>query len=327
LLAGPKNNLVVKQVFWMVLALTMFSVSFIAGYQKFLDFAILFYILNFIFLSALLILAPVISGAQRWLTIWGLNFQPAEFAKLGLILVLVQYFITRQERIKEFKIFLAAFVLLAIYTFLIFQQPDLGSALILVPLFLVISVCAGIKKRYIIALLGLVIIFSPIFWMILKDYQRQRLLVFLNPNADPLGAGYTVIQSKIAIGSGGLFGKGWLKGSQSQFNFLPESHTDFIFALFCEEWGWLGAVVVILLYYFLIKRILRIAVLSHNRAAKLLAIAVATNLFSHVFTNIGMTLGILPVVGIPLPFISYGGSNLMVNMISLGMVASIAKDI
>lgn len=323
---GWRNNLAIKQIIWILVSITMFFVSFVWGYQRFLDFAPLFYLLSLASLLILLMLGPVISGAQRWFHISGMNFQPSEFAKLSVILFLSRYFITRQDRISRVKTLAGASVFVGIYVFLIFQQPDLGSAIVLIPLFLVMAIFCGMKRRHIIVLLLLGIAFSPLFWSLLKEYQRQRLLVFLDPGRDPLGAGYTIVQSKIAIGSGGLFGKGWFKGSQSQFNFLPESHTDFIFALLCEEWGFLGAVLVLSLYYFLLKTILRTAVLTNDRGAKMLSIAVATFIFSHVFINIGMTLGILPVVGIPLPFISYGGSNLMVNMIALGIVASVKKE-
>jgi rod shape determining protein RodA len=322
-----QDGLVRKQILWMVLSIIMFFLSFALGYQKFLELSLLFYLLILILLLLMPIIAPVVSGAQRWIRILGLNFQPAEFAKLSLILYLARYFTVRKEEINKFRVFSTAFISLAIYTFLIFQQPDLGSAMILIPIFFVIIVFARIKKKYIIGLVTMGFISLPFLWFILKDYQKERLLVFLNPNADPLGAGYTIIQSKIAIGSGGLFGKGLLQGSQSQFSFLPEGHTDFIFSLLCEEWGFTGAVVVILLYYLLIKRILEIAVMTNNLSAKLISLGIATLIFSHVFVNIGMVMGLMPVVGIPLPFISYGGSNLMANMFALGLVASIRKDL
>jgi rod shape determining protein RodA len=320
------DSLMTKQLLWMAVSVLAFILSSAFGYQRFLDFSFLFYIIILVLLVMLIMLGPIIAGAQRWLKIMGLNFQPSEFAKLSLILVLSRLFIRSRESLYKLKTVLTAVVLLVIYAFLIFQQPDLGSALILVPIFIAMTISARIRMKHIMGLIITGTTLIPLFWFILKDYQKERLLVFLDPNSDPLGAGYTIIQSKIAIGSGGLLGKGWLKGSQSQFNFLPEGHTDFIFAVFCEEWGFIGAIVVIFLYYLLLKRILDTALLTNNFSAKLLCVGIATFIFSHVFINIGMVTGIMPVVGLPLPFLSYGGSNLMVVMIALGIVASIRKD-
>jgi rod shape determining protein RodA len=165
----------------------------------------------------------------------------------------------------------------------------------------------------------------PLLWYVLRDYQKDRLMVFLNPNIDPLGAGYTLIQSKIAIGSGGLFGKGWLSGTQGQLRFLPESHTDFIFASFAEEWGFLGSVILIFLYYFLIREALTIAQRSGDHFAKLLALGIALMLGLQVFVNISMTMGLMPIVGLPLPLMSYGGSSVVVTFIALGILVNIDK--
>ncbi|MCM8798647.1 MAG: rod shape-determining protein RodA, partial [Candidatus Omnitrophica bacterium] len=266
---------------------------------------------------------PIRSGAQRWLNIGGLNFQPAEFAKLTALLILTRYFVTHRDEIKSPKVFLTALGIILPYIGLIFLQPDLGSALVMVPLFLSLSFICGVKRKNLFILFFLGILFSPLFWYLLKDYQKQRLLVFLNPHIDPLGAGYTIIQAKIAIGSGRLWGKGW--GSHL-FSFLPESHTDFIFASLAEQGGFFGAGLVILIYYLLLKEIIWKGILSHNLAEKAIAGGIATLLFSHIFINIGMCLGILPVVGIPLPFISYGGSHLVVNMWALGIVSSLGRE-
>lgn len=216
-------------------------------------------------------------------------------------------------------------VLTVSYVILIFLQPDLGSAFILIPIFITIAITANIKRRYLLILFFISLLFSPFIWYMLKDYQKQRILVFINPNIDPLGAGYTIVQSKIAIGSGRFLGKSWF-GWKNRFSFLPESHTDFLFANIGEKWGFLGGSFVILLYYLLIKRILRIGTLTNNLAGKIISTGIATVIFSHVFINIGMCLGILPVVGIPLPFMSYGGSNLIANILALGILNSIKKD-
>lgn len=320
------NSLIAKQLLWMSVSVLAFVLSSAFGYQRFLDFSFLFYTIILVLLATLIALGPIIAGAQRWLKIMGMNFQPSEFAKLSLILVLSRLFIESRESLYKLRTVLTAVVLLVIYAFLIFQQPDLGSAMILIPIFITMAISARIRIKHILGLIITGTALIPLFWFILKDYQKERLLVFLDPNRDPLGAGYTIIQSKIAIGSGGFLGKGWLKGSQSQFNFLPEGHTDFIFAVFCEEWGFIGAIIIIFLYYLLLKKILETALLTNNFSAKLLCIGIATFIFSHVFINIGMVMGIMPVVGLPLPFLSYGGSNLMVVMVALGIVASIRKD-
>ncbi|MCM8793834.1 MAG: FtsW/RodA/SpoVE family cell cycle protein, partial [Candidatus Omnitrophica bacterium] len=246
--------------------------------------------------------------------------------KLAAILILTRYFVFHKDEIKKTKIFFISLGMILPLAGLIFIQPDLGSAFILFPVFICLSLLCGVKKKNLLILFLLAILFSPLFWGILKDYQKKRLLVFINPHIDPLGAGYTIIQAKIAIGSGRLWGKWWWKGD-NQFSFLPESHTDFIFASLGEKWGFLGGALVILLYYLLVKKIIEAGILAHNLAERVLAVGVATLIFSHFFINIGMCLGILPVVGIPLPFISYGGSNLVVNMLALGMVSSFKKEV
>jgi rod shape determining protein RodA len=210
---------------------------------------------------------------------------------------------------------------------LIINQPDLGTAIFIFFIFIAMLFIAQVNFKFILFILSGIIIVSPLIWQFLKDYQKTRLLVFLNPNVDPLGAGYTIIQSKIAVASGGLFGKGWLAGSQSQLQFLPESHTDFIFATFAEEWGFIGTSVLLLLYYLLIRYALKVAQKAPDYFGRLLAGGIALTLSIQILINIAMTIGLAPVVGIPLPLLSYGGSCLLVTFISLGILINIEKKV
>jgi rod shape determining protein RodA len=217
------------------------------------------------------------------------------------------------------------FIFVSIPMGLIVEQPDLGSAIIIFFIFITMLYISGVKLKYIVIFLLIFVLSLPVFWQILRDYQKERILVFLNPNIDPLGAGYTVIQSKIAIGSGGLFGKGWLSGTQSQLRFLPESHTDFVFASFAEEWGLVGSMVLVFLYYLLIRQGIKIALKTHDHFGRLLALGISLMLCVQVFINIAMNLGLAPVVGLPLPLMSYGGSSVLITFISLGILANIGK--
>jgi rod shape determining protein RodA len=184
---------------------------------------------------------------------------------------------------------------------------------------------AGIRKRYILSLLGTASIMFPVFWYFLKDYQKERLLVFINPNIDPLGAGYTVIQSKIAVGSGGLFGRGWLSGTQNTLNFLPERHTDFIFSCFAESCGFFGAVVLLFLFYLLFKECINVIYATRDPFARLLVVGITIGIFLQVIINVSMTIGLMPVVGLPLPLLSYGGTSMLVTFMSVGIIANISK--
>jgi len=216
-------------------------------------------------------------------------------------------------------------LLLAVPVILIAHQPDLGTSLALIPVVFAIWYVSGLGLRHLRIFSCLCVAGSPLLWWVLREYQKQRLLVFIKPELDPLGAGYTVIQSKVAIGSGGILGKGWLSGTQNILNFLPERHTDFIFSVIGEEWGFLGALFVLGLYAYLIKRALDIALNANHGYDKLVATGIATLLSFHIVVNVGMTMGIMPAVGLPLPFISYGGSNLVMTIISLGFLLEINK--
>jgi rod shape determining protein RodA len=262
-------------------------------------------------------------GAQRWISIGGIGIQPSEFSKIFTILALARIIGDDPNCLKTKRGLLKPFLIAFVPMFLIFKQPDLGTAIVILPIFLAMIWVGGVRLKYFFTAIFGGLAALPFFWHFLKDYQKDRLMVFINPNVDPLGAGYTINQSKIAVGSGRLLGKGWLSGTQNQLNFLPERHTDFIFSVVGEEWGFIGAVVVIGLFLFLVLRGLKIAQETNNLSGKLIATGITTMLALHVIINIGMTLGLMPVVGMPLPFISYGRSALTANLIAIGFLFNV----
>ncbi len=312
-----------KQLTWMGIGVLLLALTISISYQRFIDIAYVIYGINLALLAMVLVLGHARLGAQRWFSIAGFAFQPSEFIKLSLILALSNYAAAKKDSMQEFKNLIIPFGLLAIPFVLVLLQPDLGTALLLVPIFLAIMVVSGARLKYLGGMILLGLACSPAFWHFLRDYQRQRLLVFINPNIDPLGAGYTIIQSKIAVGSGGLWGKGWLNGTQNQLNFLPERHTDFIFSVVGEEWGFLGAAVLILLYFFIVKRAFNIATLTSDLYGKTIASGIGVMIGLQVVINIAMTIGLMPVVGIPLPLVSYGGSSLIATVIAIGLLINV----
>lgn len=313
-----------KEIVWVVISWIILILFSMLNYRMYFDLAYVLYAINVVLLIAVDLFGRSALGAQRWLAIGGFNFQPSEVSKVITIFFLARVFSSQTN--KGFvKGVLAPFSILMINVLLIMKQPDLGTALVLVFLFFLMGFASGNKKRYFVVLIAAAMAISPLAWNHLKDYQKKRLIVFLNPNAEPLGAGYTIIQSKIAIGSGQFLGKGFLSGTQNQFNFLPERHTDFIFTVIAEEWGFLGAIVLLMIYIFIINNILLVARYQKDNFAKLLLAGAACLFFIHVFINIGMTLGILPVVGIPLLFVSYGGTHLLVSFMLIGIFFNIYR--
>ncbi len=323
-----------RQAFWLILGLLFFLLMYNFNYRRLWDWTYLLYGLAISLLCLVFILGIVRLGAQRWLKVAWLNFQPTELVKLVIIIFLARYFSTKSaddvslknHNLGIFRGLIVPLFFVCIPAALIIEQPDLGSGMMVVFIFLIIIFRAHVRLRYFFFFLAVAALSAPFFWHFLRGYQRDRLMVFLNPNVDPLGAGYTIIQAKIAIGSGGFFGKGWLSGTQSQLHFLPESHTDFIFANFAEAWGFFGAAVLIGLYYLLITRLFSIAESTYDSFGRLLAFGIASMLTIQVFINIAMNLGFAPVVGLPLPLMSYGGSSVLVTFISLGVLANISKS-
>jgi len=320
------QNLFLRQLVWAGLGLILAILIFIVGHRRILSFAYPLYAVSLIALIAVLIMGRSILGAQRWISLGWFNFQPSELAKISLIVVLANYLGHNKEDLYSLKSLLRPGILTVIPMILILKEPDLGTALTFVPIFLAIAYVAGTRARHILAIIGSGIILSPLFWSFLKTYQKQRLLVFVNPNIDPLGAGYTIIQSKIAIGSGRLFGKGWLAGTQNQLNFLPERHTDFIFSVAGEEWGFLGAALLLGLFFLFIQRMFVIAANTENPYSRLMVVGLATMLTFQILVNIGMSMGLLPVVGLTLPLISYGGSSLVISLVSVALILDVTRE-
>jgi rod shape determining protein RodA len=323
-----------RQITWLLLGFICLLVVSGISYRRLWDFAYLLYGIGVLFLIMVAFLGLIRLGAQRWLKIFWFNFQPSELMKLIVVIFLARYFSNPGRGLRQqvqswgfTKAVLIPLAFVSLPVFLILEQPDLGTAAFIFFIFIAMLFVAQVELKYILFVLSGIILVSPLLWHLLKDYQKARLLVFVNPDADPLGAGYTIIQSKTAIASGGLFGKGWLGGSQSQLHFLPESHTDFIFATFAEEWGLVGSLILLLLYYLLIRSALRVAQRAPDHFGRLLASGVALILTIQLFINVAMTIGLAPVVGLPLPLLSYGGSCLLVTFLSVGILINIEKRI
>ncbi len=283
-----------------------------------------FYFFTLLLLLYVEIKGSIGMGAQRWIDLGFFKLQPSELMKIALVLVLARYFHSSSlQAIESVKGIVTPLLLTIIPAFLVLTQPDLGTALMLLFTAGVIFFAVGVQLwKFGVVLLG-AIIMAPIAWKLLHDYQQDRVLTFLNPERDPLGAGYHIIQSKIALGSGGVFGKGFLKGTQSHLNFLPEKHTDFIFTMLSEEFGMVGAVFVIILAMLILAYSYSFAYKSSSYFGKLAAIGLATNFFLYVFINTAMVLGLIPVVGVPLPLISYGGTVIISVMASFGIILSV----
>ncbi|MDX5332680.1 MAG: rod shape-determining protein RodA [Gammaproteobacteria bacterium] len=273
-------------------------------------------------LIAVLVMGEMGKGAQRWLDLGLFRFQPSEMMKLAVPMMVAWYFADRPLPPRFLEVVLAG-VLVAVPMLLIARQPDLGTALLVGAAGFFAIYLAGIRWRLLLGLGAAAVAALPVLWHFMHDYQRRRVLTFLNPESDPLGSGYHIIQSKIAIGSGGFYGKGWLNGTQSQLEFLPERHTDFIFAVYGEEFGFLGAITLLVIYLSLILRGLYIAVNAQDTYSRLLAGSLSLTFFVYLFVNTGMVTGLLPVVGVPLPLVSYGGTSMVTLMAAFGMLMSI----
>lgn len=323
----PGTNLVknffLHQMVWFAAAVLVSILFIIFGYDRWLDYSYAIFGLNLLLLFLVLFIGSPYLGAKRWISLGLFSLQPSEFCKVSFILALTKFVSDNSNNIKSFKMVLLSLLFCAVPVFLIIKQPDLGTALVFLPIFFVILFAAGAKIKHLLFILLAGALSSPFLWNMLKLYQKKRLLVFLNPNIDPLGAGYTIIQSKIAIGSGGLFGKGWLSGTQNQLNFLPERHTDFIFSIIGEEWGFAGSAILLGLFFLLIRRLLLIADGTNDRSGKLLIAGIVALIWFQVLINIAMTIGLMPVVGLPLPLVSYGGSNLLTIMILVSLALSV----
>ena len=292
--------------------------------QTMMRFAVPAYLIGLAFLVAVALFGDVVNGARRWLHVGVTRFQPSEMMKLALPLMLAWYFHKHETSLK-LRNFGVAAMLLIVPLGLIARQPDLGTAALVGAAGFYVIFFAGLSWKVLGTLTGLGLAALPVAWGFLHGYQRKRVLTLLDPTTDPLGAGYHIIQSTIAVGSGGVWGKGWLNGTQAHLEFIPERHTDFIFAVFSEEFGLIGNLVLVTLYMLLIARGLVIAANAAKVFARLLAGAISLMFFTYAFVNMGMVSGILPVVGVPLPFLSYGGTALLTLFIGAGILMSVHR--
>ena len=280
------------------------------------------FLVGTLLLLGVLLFGDIGKGAQRWLDLGLFRFQPSELLKIATPMMVAWYFAERRLPPRAKHVFIVT-LFIAIPTVLIAKQPDLGTAILIACSGLAVLFLAGISWKIIIGVIVGTAALAPVLWNFLKEYQQQRILTFLNPEVDPLGAGYHIIQSKIAIGSGGLHGKGWMNGSQARLEFLPERSTDFIFAVFSEEFGLIGCIGLLLIYLFIFIRSIYIATQAQDTFSRLLAGSLAFTFFIYLFVNVGMVSGILPVVGVPLPLVSYGGTSMVTLLIGFGILMSI----
>ena len=320
--SGQDSEMVSRQLVRLSVAFTvMFILAQIPSHHLVM-WAPWLYGLGVILLLSVLLFGDEGKGAQRWLDLGLFRFQPSELMKLAVPAMLAWYL--AESPLPPTRKYLATALLLVIVPVaLIAKQPDLGTSLLIATAGIFVLLFSGIRWKYIVSFILLIAASTPLLWFNLHTYQQARVLTFLNPENDPLGAGYHIIQSKIAIGSGGVYGKGWLNGSQAHLEFLPERTTDFIFAVFCEEFGFIGVILLLSLYLFIIVRGLYIATQAQDTFSRLLAGSLTLTFFVYMFVNICMVSGLLPVVGLPLPLISYGGTSMVTLMASFGILMSI----
>ena len=280
--------------------------------------------MSLLLLFLTVLFAPKVKGAQSWLSLGFFRFQPSEFAKISLILMLAK-FLSRYPPL-TLRTFAAGLAVAAPAILLLLAQPDAGSALVYMAITFGALFVAGTPLRYLTTIVGAGIAVAPFLWLSLKEYQKMRLLVFLDPTKDPLGAGYNVLQSRIAVGSGGFWGKGFLQGMQSKLRFLPEPHTDFIFGVYAEEFGFFGTCILLALFAILFYRVIMTGLRSRDVRCKILIAGTSIWFWFQMFESIGMSIGLVPVTGLPLPFLSYGGSALLSVFIALGIIGSVHAD-
>ena len=318
LLYHTKSHLIRFSVFFLM----MFFLSFI-NIKTWHKTGYLFYIIVLILLVWASLYGITVSGSQRWINLYFINFQPSELMKIAIIVCFAKYYHRMQlTNVNKFKNLLIPLVMLVLPIVLVVSQPDLGTSILIALSGIIVLWLAGVNLKYFFYSSLILIISAPFVISFLKPYQKLRILTFFDPDKDPLGAGYQIIQSKIAVGSGGIFGKGFLKGTQGYLEFLPEKHTDFIFTLYSEEFGFIGSIFLLLVYIVLIFRILRIGSFSRSFFGKFFCYGFGSAIFIYIVVNMSMVLGLLPIVGSPLPIMSYGGSSMLATMIGLSIVMS-----
>lgn len=319
-----KAPIFIKQIYYVIMGLTGILVILQIDYKKLERYSYWIYAFSILLLIAVLLMGKTGGGAKRWIGIRGFTYQPSELMKLSLILAMAKYF-HNSNKVGGYYLrdLIVPFAMVGIPCLLIMKQPDLGTALILLSIFGSIILFVGVRLPSLLIAGSSLVAGVPILWHFMKDYQKMRLMTFLNPEADPLGSGYHIIQSKIAVGSGKVFGRGLLSGTQSQLQFLPEHHTDFIFSVLAEEWGFIGSLIVIMGFLFLILWGVSIAKECKSRFGTILSFGVVAMISWHFLINIGMVVGLMPVVGVPLPFFSYGGSFIITILLGIGLLLNI----
>ena len=318
LLYHTKSHLIRFSVFFLM----MFFLSFI-NIKTWYKTGYLFYIIVLMLLVWASLYGITVSGSQRWINLYFINFQPSELMKIAIIVCFAKYYNRMQlTNVNKFKNLLIPLAILVLPIVLVISQPDLGTSILIALSGIIVLWLAGVNLKYFFYSSLILLISAPFAISFLKPYQKLRILTFFDPDKDPLGAGYQIIQSKIAVGSGGLFGKGFLKGTQGYLEFLPEKHTDFIFTLYSEEFGFIGSILLLFVYAVLIIRILKIGSISRSFFGKFFCYGFGSAIFIYIFVNMSMVLGLLPIVGSPLPIMSYGGSSMLATMIGLSIVMS-----
>lgn len=324
-MAAANTSLIMKQFIAMGTGMGLMIILLFIDYRQLDKWSYVIYFFTLLLLIYVLYNGRVVAGSRRWIVLGMLRFQPSEIVKISVIIVLAHYYsrvITDQGL--SFKDLIIPLILTGLPCMFILKQPDLGTSALIFLNASAITWFVKVKKRTLFVILGILLICLPLGWYSLKDYQKDRIQSFLDPSKDPLGSGYHVIQSKIAIGSGKMFGKGFLKGTQNDLAFLPEQHTDFIFSVLAEEWGFVGSITVIVTYLMLILWILYVANSSKDVFSKIVSVGICAMIFWQVVINIGMVMGLMPVVGVTLPLISYGGSSIVTSLIAIGIVLNIS---
>lgn len=312
-----------RQSLWILLGFLFLTITIFIDYHNLERYSQVIYFGAIVLLIMVIISGRLTYGARRWLVIGPFDFQPSEFAKIALIAFLADFLSKNKQKLDNFFYYLLPFAYTGLLILLVFMQPDLGTSLVYLAILIIMLFVAGVKIKYLVFTFFASLSSVPALWIFLKDYQKNRLILFLNPNLDPLGGGYNVIQSRIAIGSGGFLGNGIFSGLQSQLNFLPAQHTDFIFSVVGEELGFLGVIFLLGLYVIILWRGIKIALEARDLLGSLLAAGAVSFLFFHIVVNIGMAMGMLPATGLPLPFLSYGGSFMISNLLAIGILLNV----
>jgi len=312
-----------RQSLWALLGFIFLTILIFIDYHNLERYSKVIYFGAVVLLVMVIFAGRSTYGARRWLAIGPFDFQPSEFAKIALIVFLADFLSKNKQKLDNFFYYLLPFAYTGLLILLVFIQPDLGTSLVYLAILIIMLFAVGVKIKYLVFTFFAALSSVPVLWIFLKDYQKNRLILFLNPNLDPLGGGYNVIQSRIAIGSGGFLGNGIFSGLQSQLNFLPAQHTDFIFSVVGEELGFLGVIFLLGLYVIMLWRGIKIALEARDLLGTLLATGAVSFLFFHIVVNIGMAMGMLPATGLPLPFLSYGGSFMISNLIAIGILLNV----